>query len=602
MIVFTSDNGPHNEPGSGNYGNGAQDPAYFMSYGMMDGIKRDCWEGGMRVPAVVRWPGVVPSGISLNASQFQDWMATFADVAGVPVPSRCDGVSLLPTLAGVPERQKTGVIYAEYAYSGSTPNYSDFLQQHRGRGRQQQQIIFVDGFKGIRMGNAAPATDFEIYDTEKDPQEAANLAASRPDLQEKMKAQALRSRRSSPIASTSFDAGYIAPVSAPAGLREGRLRWRAWNRSFDWVPDFRQLEEGPCSTGATDVSDVLSVKAGLSGQKGVELTGYLRVPVTGEYQFYLQTDSNEGSRAFVHLHDMQLIDADYAYTPGTQAASNAREGVSGDVQPNAVQTVKLTAGLHPIRIGYVGKAASSSLSLQWEGPETSGREPIPASAFSYEYVNPFNLEKTEETVGCAASGTGLTVQTHLPWTVSCDQPWVTVSPVSGSGTSVLDIAVEANGLQTEREAVVTVVCGGEQRTFTLRQEAAPAPAGYDKWKQDHFADGTPDEQMAPDACPSGDGISNLMKYATGMDPNQPCGSVTKLAVREEAGGKYLVLSWPVNPEATDVTFHVESSSDLEEWADEGAVTPDGACGEFRDTVALGKGSPERRFLRLKVTR
>ena len=61
-------------------------------------------------------------------------------------------------------------------------------------------------------------------------------------------------------------------------------------------------------------------------------------------------------------------------------------------------------------------------------------------------------------------------------------------------------------------------------------------------------------------------------------------------------------SWPVNPEATDVTFHVESSSDLEEWADEGAVTPDGACGEFRDTVALGKGSPERRFLRLKVTR
>ena len=384
MIVFSSDNGPHNEGGADSrHWHGAQNPQFFKSYGMMDGIKRDCWEGGMRVPAVVRWPGVVPSGISLNASQFQDWMATFADVAGVPVPSRCDGVSLLPTLAGVPERQKTGVIYAEYAYSGSTPNYSDFLQQHRGRGRQQQQIIFVDGFKGIRMGNAAPATDFEIYDTEKDQQEAANLAASRPDLQEKMKAQALRSRRSSPIASTSFDAGYIAPVSAPAGLREGRLRWRAWNRSFDWVPDFRQLEEGPCSTGATDVSDVLSVKAGLSGQKGVELTGYLRVPVTGEYQFYLQTDSNEGSRAFVHLHDMQLIDADYAYTPGTQAASNAREGVSGDVQPNAVQTVKLTAGLHPIRIGYVGNSGTASkLVLKWEGPGLSKKE-IPASAFSH---------------------------------------------------------------------------------------------------------------------------------------------------------------------------------------------------------------------------
>lgn len=602
MIVFTSDNGPHNEGGSGNYGNGAQDPQYFMSYGMMDGIKRDCWEGGMRVPAVVRWPGVVSRGISLGASQFHDWMATFADVAGVPVPSRCDGVSLLPTLVGVPERQRTGVIYTEYAYGGSTPGYGDFLQAHRNRGRQQQQIVFADGFKGVRMGNAAPATDFEIYDTEKDPQEASNLASSRPDLQEKMKAQALRMRRSSPVTATNFDAGYIAPVTAPAGLRQGRLHWRAWNRAFDWVPDFRQLEEAPSATGATDALDVLNVKAGSSGQKGVELAGYLTVPATGEYKFYLRTDSNEGSKAFVHLHDMQLIDADYAYTPGTEASSNAREGVSSDVQPNAVQTVKLTAGVHPIRIGYVGNGAAPSLSLQWEGPETSGREAIPASAFSYEYVNPFNLDKTEEAVGAAAVHTELTVQTQMPWTASCDQPWVSVNPSSGSGTAVLDIAVEANGKQTERTAVVTVVCDGEQRTFTLNQSGKPAPTGYDKWKQDNFPDGTPDGQMTPDACPAGDGVTNLMKYATGLDPNKPCGSVTELTIREDAGKKYLVLSWPVNTEATDVTFSVESSADLKAWAEEGTVVPTGARSEFRDTVAVEESAPVRRFLRLKVVR
>lgn len=602
MIVFTSDNGPHNEGGSGNYGNGAQNPQYFMSYGMMDGIKRDCWEGGMRVPAVVRWPGVIPSGISLNASQFHDWMATFADVAGVPVPSRCDGVSLLPTLVGVPERQRTGVIYTEYAYGGNTPGYSDFLQAHRNRGRQQQQIVFAGGFKGLRMGNAAPATDFEIYDTEKDPQEANNLASSRPDLQEKMKAQALRMRRSSPVTATNFDAGYIAPVTAPAGLRQGRLHWRAWNRAFDWVPDFRQLEEAPSATGATDALDVLNVKVGSSGGKGVALAGYLTVPATGEYKFYLRTDSNAGSKAFVHLHDMQLIDADYAYTPGTEASSNAREGVSSDVQPNAVQTVKLTAGVHPIRIGYVGNGAAPSLSLQWEGPETNGKEAIPASAFSYEYVNPFNLDKTEEVVGAAAVHTALTVQTQMPWTVSCDQPWVSVNPSSGSGTAVLDIAVEANGNQTERTAVVTVVCDGEQRTFTLNQSGKPAPTGYDKWKQDNFPDGTPDDQMTPDACPAGDGVTNLMKYATGLNPSKPCGSVTELAIREEAGKKYLVLSWPVNTEATDVTFSVESSADLKAWAEEGTVVPTGARSEFRDTVAMEESAPVRRFLRLKVVR
>ncbi|MFR4416373.1 MAG: BACON domain-containing protein [Akkermansia sp.] len=158
---------------------------------------------------------------------------------------------------------------------------------------------------------------------------------------------------------------------------------------------------------------------------------------------------------------------------------------------------------------------------------------------------------------CRASTT-LTVQTRLPWTASCDQACVTVRPASGSGTATLDIQMEANAQQTERVAVVTVQCGGEERTFTLTRSAAPAPAGYDKWKKDNFGDGTPEDQMAPD-CPAGDGVTNLMKYATGLDPNKPCGSVTGLAIREEGGKKYLVLSWPVNPEAADVAFSVESS-------------------------------------------
>ena len=202
-------------------------------------------------------------------------------------------------------------------------------------------------------------------------------------------------------------------ATAPANLRQG-LKMRYWNRGFDWVPDFRQMEEAPSVTGAVSS---LSVNAGSAAQKGVELTGYLTVPVTGEYKFYLQTDSNAGSKAFVHLHGMQLIDADYAYTPGTEANSNARQG--SEVTPNAVQAVRLAAGVHPIRIGYVGHASGSALTMQWEGPGISKQE-IPASAFSYEYVNPVNIDKTEETVGFAAASTTLTVQTQLPWTASCD--------------------------------------------------------------------------------------------------------------------------------------------------------------------------------------
>ena len=100
IVVFTSDNGPHNEGGtSPDYYTTAyvQDPTFFESFGPMDGIKRDSWEGGMRKPTLVRWPGYIPAGATnMTASQFQDWMPTFAELAGLPAPARSDGVSLCP--------------------------------------------------------------------------------------------------------------------------------------------------------------------------------------------------------------------------------------------------------------------------------------------------------------------------------------------------------------------------------------------------------------------------------------------------------------------------------------------------------------------------
>lgn len=85
-----------------------------------------------------------------------------------------------------------------------------------------------------------------------------------------------------------------------------------------------------------------------------------------------------------------------------------------------------------------------------------------------------------------------------------------------------------------------------------------------------------------EAAPAGDGITNLMKYATGLPPLQPCGTVTTLTVRNVDGMPHLVLEWPVNPDATDVVFNVESSTDLKKWNDEGVVTPTGSRGEYQD--------------------
>ena len=373
MIVFTSDNGPHNEGGADpKHRHGAQNPQFFKSYGMMDGIKRDCWEGGMRVPTLVRWPARIPKGqISLQPGQFHDWLATLADAAGVPVPARSDGVSLLPTLTGHADQQKPGIIYSEYNVGGKTPGYKDFLGEHKGAERGQQQIVFVDGLKGLRMGVKDADKDFMIFDTLNDPQESKDLASSKPELQARMKAAALSNRRASLPSKTVFDTALVPAVETKGAASPG-LKWSLYEGEFPWVPDFRQLKKQAAAHG---VAPSPSVKMNGPRKRGVELTGFVKVPADGEYTFYLSTDANKGSKAFVRLHGMELIDADKTYEPGSEVSSDL-----GDRK----NPVYLKAGLHPIRIGYVGNAGpASKLVLKWEGPGLSKQE-IPASAFSHD--------------------------------------------------------------------------------------------------------------------------------------------------------------------------------------------------------------------------
>lgn len=373
MIVFTSDNGPHNEGGADpKHRHGAQNPQFFKSYGMMDGIKRDCWEGGMRVPTLVRWPARIPKGqISLHPGQFHDWLATLADAAGVPVPARSDGVSLLPTLTGHADQQKPGVIYSEYNVAGKTPGYKDFLGEHKGAERGQQQIVFVDGLKGLRMGVKDADKDFMIFDTLNDPQESKDLASSKPELQARMKAAALSNRRAFLPAKTVFDTELVPAVEVTGAASPG-LKWSVYEGEFPWVPDFRQLKKQPAAHGVVPSP---SVKMNGPRKRGVELTGYVKIPADGEYAFYLSTDANKGSKAFVRLHGMELIDADKTYEPGTEISSDL-----GDRK----NPVYLKAGLHPIRISYVGNAGPASrLVLKWEGPGLPKQE-IPASAFSHD--------------------------------------------------------------------------------------------------------------------------------------------------------------------------------------------------------------------------
>ena len=184
------------------------------------------------------------------------------------------------------------------------------------------------------------------------------------------------------------------------------------------------------------------------------------------------------------------------------------------------------------------------------------------------------------------------------WNAIASVPWLAVGNAAGRGDGGFTVEAASNASSSSRNGVVTVTTPeGLTRALSIVQAGDP----YDQWKKDKFPAGTPEDQMGAGAAPAGDGVSNLMKYATGLDPLKPCGSVTRLVLRREGGLYYMTLTWPVNPEATDVTFQVESSGDLETWREEEGAGVSGTRGEYRDTAAVGETFP-RRFLRLKVSR
>ncbi len=152
VVFFTSDNGPHKEGGA--------DPDFFHSAGPLRGYKRALYEGGIRVPMIARWPGVVPKGRSDAVWSFWDFMPTAAELAHAPMPKGIDGRSALPLLLGESRRLH------EYLY----------WEFHEG------------GFvRAVRMGNwkaVSPGKDkpLELYDMLTDIGETNNVAAGHPKV------------------------------------------------------------------------------------------------------------------------------------------------------------------------------------------------------------------------------------------------------------------------------------------------------------------------------------------------------------------------------------------------------------------------------------
>jgi arylsulfatase A-like enzyme len=351
LVIFTSDNGPSRE----SYLVEAYEPTFFNSFGPFDGVKRDCWEGGIRVGALARWPAGIPANrTTLAPSQTHDWLPTFAELAGVPVPARTDGVSLLPTLSGTGV-QKPSTIYVEYFEGGTTPSFGEFQAAKRGRSRNQMQTIRIGDYVGVRYNVLSHADAFEIYDIVANPKQTTNLAGSNAALQQQMKDKVLRLRRPDASAPRTYDSEAMPPLT-PSPTTNG-VDWRAYTQAFPWVP---KLEDLTHSSGGTTTRPDLAVRP-RDNDIGMLYSGYLSVPADGDYTLYLTVDT----AALLRIHEATVIDSDFAHTGGTEDSG----------------TIKLKAGKHPFRLYYRrGTVGTPALSLQWSGPGIA-KQPVPDGAF-----------------------------------------------------------------------------------------------------------------------------------------------------------------------------------------------------------------------------
>ena len=169
LVVFTSDNGPHREGGA--------EPPFFGSSGGLRGIKRDLYEGGIRVPMIASLPGTIPAGrVSSYAAAHWDLFPTFAEFAGVPSPPNVDGVSIARALRGQTQPARE-FMYWEFHERGF------------------QQATRMGDWKAVRLAKDQP---LELYNLATDPAETSNVASTQPAVVARIEEYLKTARTDSP--------------------------------------------------------------------------------------------------------------------------------------------------------------------------------------------------------------------------------------------------------------------------------------------------------------------------------------------------------------------------------------------------------------------
>ncbi|NGM72421.1 sulfatase-like hydrolase/transferase [Sphingobacterium sp. SGL-16] len=180
IILFSSDNGATF--------NGGVQAKYFNSAADLRGLKMDVFEGGIRVPFIVRWPKMIKSGSTSDFISVQfDMMETFTDILGIETQKN-DGISILPTLLNQLQNQKQReYIYFEYPEKGG------------------QVAIRMGDWKGVRVNvRKDKNSPWMLFNLKDDRGETRDLAKLYPEIIEKFNAIQLKEHQNSHITEWEF--------------------------------------------------------------------------------------------------------------------------------------------------------------------------------------------------------------------------------------------------------------------------------------------------------------------------------------------------------------------------------------------------------------
>jgi arylsulfatase A len=159
IVMFTSDNGPHQE--------GGHNPEFFNSNGPLKGHKRDLYDGGIRAALIARWPGKIQAGSTSELiCAHWDMLPTFCELGGVETPAGIDGISIVPELTDNGTQTKHEFLYWEFYERGG------------------RRAVRFDNYKAVQLNltSVTQTKGVELYDLTTDIGEENNIAEKHPVL------------------------------------------------------------------------------------------------------------------------------------------------------------------------------------------------------------------------------------------------------------------------------------------------------------------------------------------------------------------------------------------------------------------------------------